>query len=83
MESLEPTLIREGRFDARLRLDMPDEEDRKEILPAQLRRNGWRQHDLTLIVLELLPKPTRLRPILVGLSFGKFTLSWANLTMSL
>jgi transitional endoplasmic reticulum ATPase len=49
LESLEPTLIREGRFDARLRLDLPDEDGRKEILAAQLRRNGWRQHDLTVI----------------------------------
>lgn len=32
LEGLEPTLIREGRFDAKLRLDLPDAREREEIL---------------------------------------------------
>src|SRR5262245_9048167 len=36
LDGLEPTLIRDGRFDAKLRLDLPCEEDRKAILAAQL-----------------------------------------------
>ena len=38
LDGLEPTLIREGRFDAKLRLDLPDEEGRRAILAAQLAR---------------------------------------------
>jgi SpoVK/Ycf46/Vps4 family AAA+-type ATPase len=37
LDTLEPTLIRDGRFDAKLRLDLPSEVDRKAILMAQLR----------------------------------------------
>lgn len=37
LDGLEPTLVRDGRFDARLRLDLPNEEARKEILTAILR----------------------------------------------
>lgn len=34
LDGLEPTLIREGRFDAKLRLDLPDANEREEILRA-------------------------------------------------
>lgn len=37
LDGLEPTLVRDGRFDSKLRLDMPNEEARKEILTAILR----------------------------------------------
>ncbi len=36
LDGLEPTLVRDGRFDAKLRLDLPSEEERKAILAAQL-----------------------------------------------
>jgi transitional endoplasmic reticulum ATPase len=36
LDGLEPTLIRDGRFDAKLRLDLPSEDDRRAILAAQL-----------------------------------------------
>jgi transitional endoplasmic reticulum ATPase len=49
LDGMEPTLIREGRFDAKLRLDLPDEEGRKAILTAQLARAAWRKHDLSAI----------------------------------
>ena len=49
LDGLEPTLIRDGRFDAKLRLDLPDEEGRKEILTAQLSSLGWVKHDLAAI----------------------------------
>ncbi|MCW5979576.1 MAG: ATP-binding protein [Bryobacteraceae bacterium] len=48
-DGLEPTLIREGRFDLKLRLDLPDTADRKEILRAQLARRRWKEHDLTTL----------------------------------
>lgn len=32
LDGLEPTLIREGRFDAKLRLDLPDAQEREEVL---------------------------------------------------
>ena len=37
LDGLEPTLIRDGRFDAKLRLDLPGIEDRKAMLAMQLR----------------------------------------------
>jgi transitional endoplasmic reticulum ATPase len=49
LDGLEPTLIREGRFDAKLRLGLPGEDGRKEILAAQLARLAWRKHDLSNI----------------------------------
>lgn len=36
LDGLEPPLIREGRFDVKLRLDLPDEEGRKQILATLL-----------------------------------------------
>jgi transitional endoplasmic reticulum ATPase len=49
LDGLEPTLVREGRFDAKLRLDLPDEEGRRAILAAQLTKAAWRKHDLSAI----------------------------------
>ena len=46
LDGLEPTLIRDGRFDARIRLDLPNEAERREILTALLRKHRWRSHDL-------------------------------------
>ncbi|MBL8213756.1 MAG: ATP-binding protein, partial [Bryobacterales bacterium] len=36
LDGLEPTLIREGRFDAKLRLDLPDAQEREEVLRTLL-----------------------------------------------
>ena len=49
LDGLEPTLIRDGRFDARIRLDLPNESERVEVLTAQLRKFPWKNHDLTAI----------------------------------
>lgn len=49
LDGLEPTLIRDGRFDAKIRLDLPNESERKEILTALLRTARWKQHDLSAI----------------------------------
>ena len=49
LDGLEPTLIREGRFDVKLRLDLPDEEGRRTILAAQLAKGAWRKQDLSAI----------------------------------
>ncbi len=49
LDGLEPTLIRDGRFDARIRLDLPNESERKEILAALLSKMRWRNHDLSAI----------------------------------
>jgi transitional endoplasmic reticulum ATPase len=49
LDGLEPTLIRDGRFDARIRLDLPSESERAEILTTQLRKFRWKNHDLTAI----------------------------------
>lgn len=49
LDGLEPTLIREGRFDVKLRLDLPDEEGRRTILAAQLAKGAWRKQDLSAV----------------------------------
>lgn len=49
LDGLEPTLIRDGRFDARIRLDLPNESERKEILAALLSKMRWKNHDLSAI----------------------------------
>ena len=49
LDGLEPTLIRDGRFDAKIRLDLPTEAERVEILTAQVRKFRWKNHDLTAI----------------------------------
>ena len=42
VDSLDPALIREGRFDLKLRLDLPNEAERTQILTAILGRRGVR-----------------------------------------
>jgi transitional endoplasmic reticulum ATPase len=49
LDGLEPTLIREGRFDVKLRLDLPDDEARRAILAALLAKGSWRKQDLSAI----------------------------------
>ena len=49
LDGLEPTLIREGRFDVKLRLDLPDEEARGRILEALLAQAKWRPFDLAAL----------------------------------
>lgn len=50
IDSLEPALIRDGRFDAKLRLDLPDEEGRKEVLLSLLKETRWRSHELLRVI---------------------------------
>jgi transitional endoplasmic reticulum ATPase len=38
LDGLEPALVREGRFDVKIRIDLPDDAARGDILRAQLRR---------------------------------------------
>lgn len=40
LDGLEPTLTREGRFDVKLRLDLPDQAGREAILSSILKRSG-------------------------------------------
>jgi transitional endoplasmic reticulum ATPase len=40
LDSLDPALIREGRFDLKIRLDLPTESERRQILAALLRKRG-------------------------------------------
>lgn len=42
VESLDPALIREGRFDLHIRVDLPDESSRAKIFEAQLSGKPWR-----------------------------------------
>jgi ATP-dependent 26S proteasome regulatory subunit len=49
-KTLEPALIRDGRFDAKLRLDLPDEQGRKEVLLSLLKETRWRSHELSRII---------------------------------
>jgi transitional endoplasmic reticulum ATPase len=46
LEGLDPALIREGRFDVQIRLDMPDEATRKGIFEAQLKQKPWKPCNL-------------------------------------
>jgi transitional endoplasmic reticulum ATPase len=50
IDTLEPALIRDGRFDAKLRLDLPDEEGRKEVLLSLLKQTRWRSHELLRVI---------------------------------
>jgi transitional endoplasmic reticulum ATPase len=64
LDGLEPTLIREGRFDVKLRLDLPDEEGRRAILAAQLAKVAWRKHDLSAMARRTPGwSPSRLRSL--------------------
>ena len=46
LDGLDEALIREGRFDLKLRIDLPDEATRIKILEAQLSKIPWKR-DLT------------------------------------
>lgn len=46
LDGLDPALIREGRFDVRIRIDMPDEETRRRIFEAQLKYKPSRSCDV-------------------------------------
>ena len=42
LDGLDPALIREGRFDVQIRVDMPDEATRRSIFEAQLKQKPWK-----------------------------------------
>jgi ATP-dependent 26S proteasome regulatory subunit len=42
LDGLDPALIREGRFDLHIRVDMPDEATRTSIFEAQLKQTPWK-----------------------------------------
>jgi transitional endoplasmic reticulum ATPase len=42
LDSLDPAVTREGRFDIQIRVDMPDEPTRKRIFEAQLSSKPWK-----------------------------------------
>ena len=46
LDGLDEALIREGRFDLKLRIDLPDEAARIKILEAQLSKMPWKRFDL-------------------------------------
>jgi transitional endoplasmic reticulum ATPase len=46
LDGLDEALIREGRFDLKLRIDLPDETARVKILEAQLSKMPWKRFDL-------------------------------------
>jgi len=46
LDGLDPALIREGRFDLKLRVDLPDEATRLKIFESQLAGKPWRRFEL-------------------------------------
>ena len=46
LDGLDEALIREGRFDLKVRIDLPDEAARAKILEAQLSKKPWKRFDL-------------------------------------
>ena len=46
LDGLDEALIREGRFDVKVRLDLPDQATRVKILEAQLSKKPWKRFDL-------------------------------------
>ena len=46
VEGLDEALTREGRFDIKLRIDLPDEAARMKIFEAQLRKVPWKRFEL-------------------------------------
>jgi transitional endoplasmic reticulum ATPase len=46
LDGLDEALIREGRFDIKVRVDLPDEATRVKILEAQLSRKPWKRFSL-------------------------------------
>ena len=47
LDGLDPALIREGRFDLKLRIDLPDEATRLKIFESQLAGKPWQRFDLS------------------------------------
>jgi transitional endoplasmic reticulum ATPase len=46
LDGLDEALIREGRFDVKVRIDLPDETTRVKILEAQLSKKPWKRFEL-------------------------------------
>ena len=46
LDGLDEALIREGRFDVKVRIDLPNEDARMKILEAQLSKKPWKRFDL-------------------------------------
>jgi transitional endoplasmic reticulum ATPase len=46
LDGLDEALIREGRFDVKVRIDLPDEATRVKILEAQLSKKPWKRFEL-------------------------------------
>jgi transitional endoplasmic reticulum ATPase len=46
LDGLDDALIREGRFDIKVRVDLPDEATRVKILEAQLSKKPWKRFEL-------------------------------------
>ncbi len=46
LDNLDPALIREGRFDLKVRVDLPDQAAREKILGSQLSKRPWKLFDL-------------------------------------
>jgi transitional endoplasmic reticulum ATPase len=46
LDGLDEALIREGRFDVKLRIDLPNEATRIKILEAQLSKKPWKRFDV-------------------------------------
>ena len=46
LDDIDEALIREGRFDVKVRVDLPDEATRVKILEAQLSKKPWKRFDL-------------------------------------
>ena len=47
LDGLDPALIREGRFDLKLRIDLPDEGTRLKIFESQFAGKPWQRFDLS------------------------------------
>jgi ATP-dependent 26S proteasome regulatory subunit len=52
VDSLDPALVREGRFDVHIRVDLPDEDSRARIFEAQLSKRPWRRCNLNEFALR-------------------------------
>jgi transitional endoplasmic reticulum ATPase len=64
LDGLDEALIREGRFDLKLRIDLPDEAARTKILEAQLSKMPWKRFDLQEFARRMPgASPARLRAI--------------------
>jgi transitional endoplasmic reticulum ATPase len=46
VDSLDPALVRDGRFDVQVRVDLPDQASRKQIFEAQLAKRPWKSFGL-------------------------------------